>query len=178
MWIRATLTATDPEGLTASVEGVFLTKWGPPKVKSVSVVPDAGNDDTYALGDVIRVAVRFDDPVSVDTSGGVPRLTRTTCPRSLQVEPCRDRGLSLHPFEEVPHSKKEFLISSHTLTAVSERELPVRNGDHRAVPPRHLAARGPSLPSSRRLPLHAKHHRAPTPIRSCHAGDIRPRFEG
>ena len=121
MWIRATLTATDPEGLTASVEGVFLTKWGPPKVKSVSVVPDAGNDDTYALGDVIRVAVRFDDPVSVDTSGGVPRLTRTTCPRSLQVEPCRDRGLSLHPFEEVPPSKKEFLISSHTLTAVSER---------------------------------------------------------
>ncbi len=33
-----------------------------------------GSDDTYALGDVIRVAMRFDDPVAVDTSGGAPRL--------------------------------------------------------------------------------------------------------
>ena len=72
--IRATVTATDPEGLSASVEGVFLTHWGPPRVASVAVASNAGNDDTYALGDIIRVAVRFDDPVAVDTSGGVPRL--------------------------------------------------------------------------------------------------------
>ena len=72
--IRATLTATDPEGLSASVEGVFLTHWGPPRVKSVAMASNAGNDDTYGLGDTIRVAVRFDDPVTVDTSGGAPRL--------------------------------------------------------------------------------------------------------
>ena len=72
--IRATLTATDPDGLSASVEGVFLTHWAPPKVESVAVVSNAGPDDTYALGETIRVAVKFDDPVAVDTSGGTPRL--------------------------------------------------------------------------------------------------------
>ena len=72
--IPVTLTATDPGGLTASVEGVFQTGWGPPRVQSVAVVSDAGPESTYALGDVIRFAVTFGDPVTVDTSGGVPRL--------------------------------------------------------------------------------------------------------
>ncbi len=72
--IPVTLTATDPGGLSASVEGVFQTHWGPPRVESVAVVSDAGSESTYALGDVIRVAVTFGDPVTVDTSGGVPRL--------------------------------------------------------------------------------------------------------
>ena len=71
--IAVTLTATDPGGLSASVEGVFVTSWGP-RVESVAVVSDAGPDGTYALGDTIRVAVSFEGPVSVDTSGGVPRL--------------------------------------------------------------------------------------------------------
>ncbi len=72
--IRATVTATDPDGLSASVEGVFQTHWGPPRVKSVAVASNAGDDDTYALDDTIRIAVTFDDPVAVDTSGGTPRL--------------------------------------------------------------------------------------------------------
>ena len=72
--IAVTETATDPEGLSASVEGVFLTHWAAPRVESVAVVSNAGNDDTYALGDTIRVAVTFDERVTVDTSGGTPRL--------------------------------------------------------------------------------------------------------
>ena len=40
----------------------------------VAVVSDAGGDDTYGLGDVIRVRVTFDEKVSVDTTGGTPRL--------------------------------------------------------------------------------------------------------
>ncbi len=72
--IAVTVTATDPDGLTASVEGVFLTHWAAPRVESVAVVSNAGSDDTYALGETIRVAVRFDGRVAVDTSGGTPRL--------------------------------------------------------------------------------------------------------
>ncbi len=72
--IAVTVTARDPGGLTASVEGVFLTHWAAPRVESVAVVSNAGSDDTYALGETIRVAVTFDEPVRVDTGGGVPRL--------------------------------------------------------------------------------------------------------
>ena len=72
--IAVTVTATDPGGLSASVEGVFLTHWAAPRVESVAVVSNAGSDDTYALGETIRVAVRFDGRVAVDTSGGTPRI--------------------------------------------------------------------------------------------------------
>ena len=72
--IEVTVTATDPEGLSASVEGVFLTHWAPPRVESVAVVSDAGSDGIYALGDIIEVAVTFDEAVTVDTAGGVPQL--------------------------------------------------------------------------------------------------------
>ncbi len=73
--IAVTVTAADPQGLTATVQGVFLTHWAPPRVESVAVVSDAGADDTYALGDMIRVQVTFSDAVNVDTSGGTPQLT-------------------------------------------------------------------------------------------------------
>ncbi len=72
--IAVTVTATDPEGLSASVEGVFLTHWAPPRVESVAVVSDAGADGIYALGDMIEVAVTFSEAVTVDTAGGVPQL--------------------------------------------------------------------------------------------------------
>ncbi|MXW85380.1 MAG: hypothetical protein F4Z55_05470, partial [Boseongicola sp. SB0667_bin_21] len=46
-----------------------------PTVTGVAVVSDAGSDDTYVLGDVIRIGVTFSEAVAVDTSGGAPRLT-------------------------------------------------------------------------------------------------------
>ena len=46
----------------------------PPEALAVELVSDAGADDTYALGEAIRVTVTFDEAVDVDTSGGAPRL--------------------------------------------------------------------------------------------------------
>ena len=43
-------------------------------VTGVAVVSDTGGDDTYGLGDVIRIAVTFSEEVEVDTAGGDPRL--------------------------------------------------------------------------------------------------------
>ena len=43
-------------------------------VTGVAVVSDAGDDDTYALGETIRVEVTFAEAVEVDTGGGTPRL--------------------------------------------------------------------------------------------------------
>ena len=47
----------------------------PPRVTGVAVVSDAGDDDTYALGEKIRVAVTFSKAVEVDTAGGAPSLS-------------------------------------------------------------------------------------------------------
>ena len=47
---------------------------GRPRVQAVEVVSDPGEDETYGLGDTIRLQVRFDVPVRVNTSDGVPRL--------------------------------------------------------------------------------------------------------
>ena len=46
----------------------------PPVATGVAVVSDPGDDDTYAAGDTVRVAVTFAEAVSVDTAGGTPRL--------------------------------------------------------------------------------------------------------
>ena len=46
-----------------------------PSVTAVAVVSDAGDDDTYALGERIEIRVTFSEAVSVDTEGGTPRLT-------------------------------------------------------------------------------------------------------
>ena len=48
---------------------------GPPAVSAVAVTSDAGSDDTYALGERVRVALTFDRAVEVDTSGGTPALS-------------------------------------------------------------------------------------------------------
>ena len=45
-----------------------------PAVSSVDVTSEPGDDDTYAIGDTIQVTVTFDQAVSVDTSGGTPRI--------------------------------------------------------------------------------------------------------
>ena len=50
-------------------------------VTGVAVVSDAGDDDTYALGETIRVQVTFAEAVEVDTAGGTPRLTIRMDPR-------------------------------------------------------------------------------------------------
>ena len=45
-----------------------------PTVTSVGVNSDPGDDETYDIGDTIHVVVVFDAPVTVDTSGGTPRI--------------------------------------------------------------------------------------------------------
>ena len=45
-----------------------------PTVSSVVVTSDPGADETYAPGDTIQVTVTFDQAVTVDTSGGTPRI--------------------------------------------------------------------------------------------------------
>ena len=56
----------------ADLSDVTVTRLGP--AAAVAVVSDAGEDATYAAGETIRVKVTFDEPVDVDTAGGVPRL--------------------------------------------------------------------------------------------------------
>ena len=51
---------------------------GAPAVTGVAVVSDAGDDDTYGLGDTIQVQVTFDEPVDVT---GSPRLKIKMDPR-------------------------------------------------------------------------------------------------
>ena len=50
-------------------------------VTGVAVVSDAGDDDTYALGETIRVQVTFAEAVEVDTGGGTPRVKIKMDPR-------------------------------------------------------------------------------------------------
>ena len=45
-----------------------------PTLSAVAVVSDAGDDDTYAEGDTVRVALTFGGAVAVVTEGGTPRL--------------------------------------------------------------------------------------------------------
>lgn len=69
-----TLTATDPEGMSSSITGEFYTWWDPPippgtpLIDAVAVVSDAGDDQTYARGEVIRVRLTFSDAVEVTGS--------------------------------------------------------------------------------------------------------------
>ena len=47
---------------------------GAPAVSDVDVTSNPGGDDTYAIGDTIQVSVTFDQAVTVDRSGGTPRI--------------------------------------------------------------------------------------------------------
>ncbi|MCY4374142.1 MAG: fibronectin type III domain-containing protein, partial [Spirochaetaceae bacterium] len=50
------------------------SEWTLQGVSGVAVASDAGGDDTYALGEEIRIRVSFTSDVYVDTEGGIPRL--------------------------------------------------------------------------------------------------------
>ena len=47
---------------------------GVPSVSGVAITSDAGDDDTYGLGDTVRLTATFSEAVAVDTTGGTPRL--------------------------------------------------------------------------------------------------------
>ena len=64
----------DHDGLDHDPEHKVDTMLPAPAVTGVAVVSEPGEDDTYGLGDVIRVRVTFNEAVSVDASGGDPRL--------------------------------------------------------------------------------------------------------
>ena len=49
----------------------------PPALTSIEITSDAGNDDTYAIGDDIVVNVTFDRTLQLDTGNGSPALTLT-----------------------------------------------------------------------------------------------------
>ena len=68
--------ATNDEGDSDwSTEGTGSTNApSAPAVDSVAVTSDPGADETYAPGDTIQVTVTFDQAVTVNTSGGTPRI--------------------------------------------------------------------------------------------------------
>ena len=52
------------------------------EVTGVAVTSDAGDDATYALGETVEVTVRFNEAVTVDTTGGTPGLAIDMDPAS------------------------------------------------------------------------------------------------
>ena len=68
--------ATNDEGNSDwSTEGTGSTNAPPaPAVDSVAASSNPGADETYAIGDTIRVTVAFTEDVTVNTSGGTPRI--------------------------------------------------------------------------------------------------------
>ena len=65
----------DGRQLANAVDLPVKRRAGAPSVESVAVTSDAGSDDTYALGERVRVTVTFSEAVDVDTGGGAPHLT-------------------------------------------------------------------------------------------------------
>ena len=55
---------------------------GMPMVESVALVSDAGPDRTYGFGEQVRLLVTFDTAVSVNATGGRPRLKLDLTPES------------------------------------------------------------------------------------------------
>ena len=74
--VRVRVSFTDDadhnETLTSAATAAVAPR--PPTVTGVSITSDPGDDDTYGLGDVIRISVTFSEEVDVDTTGGTPRL--------------------------------------------------------------------------------------------------------
>ena len=60
--------------VTVSLTGEEPDPEAAPTVNSVEVTSDPGADETYAIGDTIQVTVTFGAAVTVDTSGGTPRI--------------------------------------------------------------------------------------------------------
>ena len=57
-----------------SFSGRAVTNATAPAATGVALTSDPGEDATYAAGDIVRVAVTFDEAVDVGTDGGTPRL--------------------------------------------------------------------------------------------------------
>ncbi len=53
---------------------VVNTVGHPPTVNAVSITSDPGDDDTYAMGETVRVRLTFSKAMDVATTGGRPRL--------------------------------------------------------------------------------------------------------
>ena len=74
--VRVRVSFTDDAGyaetLTSAATAAVAAK--PPEATGVRITSDAGDDDTYGLGDVITISVTFDEAVDVDTSAGTPSL--------------------------------------------------------------------------------------------------------
>ena len=69
--------ATNDEGdsrWSAAGTGSTNAQAQAPTVSSVAVTSNPGADETYAIGDTIQVTVTFDAAVTVNTSGGTPRI--------------------------------------------------------------------------------------------------------
>ena len=48
-----------------------------PTVSSVAITSDPGGDLTYQVSDVIQLTATFSEAVTVDTTGGTPRIPFT-----------------------------------------------------------------------------------------------------
>ena len=70
------VTVTAEDGTTTQTYAVTVTRaaGAAPAVSSVDVTSDPGGDDTYAIGETVQVTVTFDQVVTVDRSGGTPRI--------------------------------------------------------------------------------------------------------
>ena len=71
---RSQLVSQDGTVETRFVKIDLVNVTGVPAVTKVELASDAGSDDTYALGERVRVDVTFGRAVAVDTTGGTPRL--------------------------------------------------------------------------------------------------------
>ncbi len=104
--------------------------WRPqaPEVDEVEVTSDAGDDDTYALGDVIRITVTFDEAVDVDTTGGAPRLKIDMDPADWGEKWATYEGGSGTATLTFVHTVVEPNISTQGI-AVLENSLTLNGGD-------------------------------------------------
>ena len=59
---------------------------GVPWVTSVAITSNPIDDDTYALGETIRVTATFSEAVNVDAAGGTPRLAVRMAPYTWRKE--------------------------------------------------------------------------------------------
>ena len=66
-----------------SFSGAPVTN-GPARLRSLKIVSDPGDDDTYGRGDTVRVQATFDTPVRVGTGGGTPRVLLWLDPKYVQ----------------------------------------------------------------------------------------------
>ena len=72
-------TGTSNESIEIQIKGTQVSK---PRIDSLEQDSDPGTDDTYAIGDEVRVKVTFTEAVKVDTTNGTPTLRLRVSPES------------------------------------------------------------------------------------------------